>query len=137
MSAKIADFMATLSSQEPPAGLLERILQKIQDLKALRRLKQRLFLFACGLACSFTLVILGMNILSAERGGTAFWHYFSLVFTDTDIVLAYWQDVLFNLLESIPVLNIMAALTVIFFCLGLVRLAVEYRSTTHHHLHLT
>jgi len=59
------------------------------------------------------------------------------VFTDTDIVLAYWQDVLFNLLESIPVLNIMAALTVIFFCLGLVRLAVEYRSTTHHHLHLT
>ncbi len=136
MSTKLSEFVAAVPAQEPPAGLFERILLKIQDIKAMRRLRNRLCLFAAGLVATSALVVVGMNILNQELGASAFGHYFSLIFTDTDIVFAYWQDTLFDLLESIPVLNIMAALAVSFFCLGLIRLAAMYRDATHRHMPL-
>jgi hypothetical protein len=61
---------------------------------------------ALSFAALFPIMI---NMLSQfQKSG--FWNYFSLLFTDTGAVTAYWKEFLFSLAETTPVFQLSLAL---------------------------
>lgn len=92
-----------------PKGLRKNILLSIR--KEERR-RARLYLFvATIIAPSSALGIwFAASFMVQEFLNSSFYTYFSLLFSDTDIVLAYWQQFALSLAESIPLIGVTISL---------------------------
>lgn len=89
----------------PPDGLEERILRRIEVMEE-KRLQNALLLTRIGRgisAAAFLAIGLtfGQNILASE-----FWQLASLLFTDASIVMNYFGEFIYSLLETLPALPI-------------------------------
>jgi hypothetical protein len=93
--------------------LLEKILNRLSYEKQLKILKPKLFaaigLFLAGLGLLVLAVGVSLNTFFKTPTG----HYFSLLFTDFNLIAANWQDYSLGILESLP----LGAITVLLFCL--------------------
>ena len=94
----------TLVETEPPAGLRERILTRIAVAKR-RVARIRLALFLLVAMVSLFLLILALSVAQNALKTTGFPQYFSLLFSDGALVLAYWKEFAYSLAESIPALE--------------------------------
>lgn len=99
-----------LKAPEPPEGLLEKIMQCIHEETRFLTLRQRYLCFALGLIGSAVAFIPALRMLESSLAQSGFMEFLSLIFSDSGIVLAYWQDFGLLLLESLPVMGIVAVL---------------------------
>jgi len=99
---------------EPPIGLFEKIINRIQREKRLFTIRQRIFIFSAGLLGSLTAFLPVYQIVKAEFIQSGFFQFFSLIFSDFSVVIVYWQSFTLTLIESLPVMSLLAFLVVLF-----------------------
>ncbi|MDD5146604.1 MAG: hypothetical protein PHN39_02590 [Candidatus Pacebacteria bacterium] len=108
------------SSVEPPKipeGLFGKIMSRIQQEKRYRRLRRRIIIFSFGLIASAGAIIPVFKMAQAGFAESGFWQFFSLLFSDFEVVTAYWQSFALSLLETLPVMSLimLSAATLVFF----------------------
>jgi hypothetical protein len=109
------------SEIEPPAGLFLKVLSRIEAEEKIALLKRRIFVFS-GLVCASTTgLIVSFNFARNAIAESGFGEFFSLIFSDPAIVIAYWQNFFLTLLESFPIIEATIFLAVMFLLLQFIR----------------
>ena len=101
-------------------GLFENILERI-DKERIRRVERRIVLICAGLAVSVGILIPVFEQMQAALVDSGFMQLASLVFSDSGIVFSEWRNFSIAVLESLPILNIVAFLAIIFVVVNLLR----------------
>lgn len=107
---------AHLGPNEPPAGLLDKIMARIRQEQS-RIIARRLILASVALFASLGAFIPAINFLQKEFAQSGFWEFLSLIFSDLRTVIANWQDFGFALLESLPAMGLVAFLAALLVAL--------------------
>jgi len=90
---------------EPPADLFNKIMRRLNKEEQLLILKRRVFGFSVGVLIAMGLSVYSFHLMQNILAVSGFKAYFSLIFSDTLIVLNYWQSFLTSLLESFPAME--------------------------------
>jgi len=97
-----------LKPAEPPAGLFDRIILAIKREQELRHTKRLLFGFLFLLVSSFIATPLSFTILVNQVENSGIIYFVSTVVSDLGTFLALWQDFSLVILESLPIMGIVA-----------------------------
>lgn len=90
---------------EPPAYLLNKIMSRIEREERILALKRRIFGFFIGLVGLMVFFFYSFKMVLETFSNVGFSKYFSLIFTDTNLVINYWQSFFATLLESFPAIE--------------------------------
>ena len=105
------DTQRVLSITEPPAGLFEAIMARIDAAKR-RGAQIRAALFgAATFLCALTLVPV-LQYTAEQLYASGFYDYLSLVASDHSLVLTYWREFGLSLVESLPSLALLLLLPI-------------------------
>lgn len=113
MNEKFKNLLNSIDSQEisVPGNLINNIVLVV-DQKA----KQTVGFKTLGLILvSFVSVATSVPIIShifTSFTQSGFYNYLSIIFSDSDVALVYWKEILISLAESLPVIGIVGLLTV-------------------------
>lgn len=114
---------------EPPAGLFGRIMCRIEKEKKLITLRRRIIIFSVGLVGSAIAFIPALKLMRADLADSGFMTFFSLFFSDTKVVMTYWQNFGQSLLETLPVTGLAAVLlSIVVFLESLKLLAKDIKN---------
>lgn len=98
---------------EPPAGLFDKIMCRIEKEKNFLTLRRRIIIFSIGLIGSAITFIPAFAYARSGFVESGFYSFFSLIFSDTEIVLTYWENFLQSLLETLPAAGLAALLATV------------------------
>lgn len=95
-----------------PSGLADGIILKINN-KARRHAKVKTLGLSTVSALSIiaSVPIISQIITSFTQSG--FYNYLSIIFSDGDVAIVYWKEILLTLAESLPVFAIISLLIVL------------------------
>jgi len=110
---------------EPPVGLFERIVNRIQIEQKLITVKRRIFLFSAGLFITILAFIPTIKMAWSGLTESGFLNFFSLIFSDAGIVASYWQNFALSLLETLPVTGLVLFLVVTLVFLEMLKLLTK------------
>jgi len=80
-----------------------------------RRITQfKLWVFALAGFASLIGLVPAIKILSSDLAQSGFYEYFSLIFSDSGLMLSYWKEFIFSLAESLPTMSIIFTLSSVF-----------------------
>lgn len=122
------DYKNSLISQElpePPKGLFNKIMARIQEERRLLTIKRQLAIFSLGVAGSAIAFIPAFKMLQTGLYESGFLQFFSLIFSDFGTVISYWQNFVMSLLETLPIINLAILLTIIFVFMGSLKFLVK------------
>lgn len=103
-----------LESPEPPAGLFEKIMRRISNEQHISTFKWRIALFSTGVVGSIAAFIPVFQMAKSAFAESGFTQFFSLFFSDLELVVSHWQNFILALLESLPVMSTVALLATVF-----------------------
>lgn len=109
----------------PPGGLLEKVLSRLEKEQKILALKRRRIIFSFGAVISALGLIPAYLALQASLAESGFFQFFSLIFSDSEIIAAYWQNFVLSLLESLPIINLAIFLAVIMAFLEFLKLLTK------------
>ncbi len=95
-------LLSCLEVPEPSAGLFNRVLATIQ-IKQRRLVVRRNVFCSLGLLVSLVLLIPAWQMVQVGLAESGFLEFFSLLFSDSGMMAASWQNFGMVLLESLPV----------------------------------
>lgn len=97
--------------------LFEKIMGRIGMEKNKIAIKRKIAVFSVMLAVSFVGLIPAVKAAYSGFANSGFTQLFSLIFSDTAIVMSLWQNFALSLLETLPINGILIAgvFAVIFF----------------------
>ncbi len=110
---------------EPPEGLFEQVMNHIQKEQGLLRLKRQAAIFALSTTCSAIAFIPAWRIVWAGFAESGFIQFFSLLFSDFEIVVTYWQNFALSLLETLPVMSLIILFVIILVFLESLKLLIK------------
>jgi hypothetical protein len=110
---------------EPPTHLLSKVIARIDKEERLLVLKRRVFVFFVGIIGLIPALVYAFRSVQSMLVDSGFSEYSSLVFSDTAIVLNYWQTFFLTLAESFPLMETAIFLGVIFVLLLLIKFAAK------------
>ena len=110
---------------QPPAGLLERIINRIQTERNLLTVKRRLVIFSVGFIGSIAAFVPVFKMVYQGFAESGFMQFLSLLFSDTGVVLSYFGNFLSSLLEALPITGLLAFLTVLLIFLESLKLLAK------------
>lgn len=93
---------------EPPAGLFDRIIFAIKNEQELRHTKRLLFVFLSLLLISLVITPLSGTMLIKQAKSSGIFYFAYTAFSDLGIFFALWQDFGLAILESLPLMGMMA-----------------------------
>jgi hypothetical protein len=111
---KYKKLLESINLIEPPKGLERQILARI-NMEKKRLAKIRTFIFGGSAIASFGFSLWAIIYLVKSVQETGFWQYLSLIFSENRIVLVYWRELSFSLVESLPIVSLMVFLTAVGF----------------------
>ena len=112
-------------------GLLEKIMRRIRREQRLLLLK-RSIIYLVGLAGSMAAFVPTFRMVKTGLIESGFIQFFSLLFSDLNIVMAHWQNFALALLESLPVMDIIVfAVVIVVFLESLKFLAKDMKIVFH------
>ncbi|HBH46479.1 MAG: hypothetical protein A2445_03975 [Candidatus Jacksonbacteria bacterium RIFOXYC2_FULL_44_29] len=105
-----------LTPPEPPAGLLGKVMNRIYQAKRLQNIKRRVFVFSMITLGSVLAFISSAKMLHSGLTQSGFTQFFSLLFSDFQIVITNWQNYSLSLLETLPIMSLIlfVGITLIF-----------------------
>lgn len=103
-------LFSRLESPEPPAELLGKIIARIQKEKQFIFIKKRLFFFSTVMLVSTVALIPTINVFQEGLTQSGLLQFISLFASDFGLVIADWQNFGLAILESLPVMNVIAFL---------------------------
>lgn len=109
---------------EMPPGLLDKVLCRIRREERVSALK-RISVFSAGFFGSAVVLIPAFQAARADFVQSGFSHFISLIFSDPGIVVSFWNEFVFSILESLPVLSVIFLLVAIFVFLGSARMLAK------------
>ena len=115
------------SSMLPPEHsplLLTKILRRIKDVKQ-RRAQQRCITYLVFTLLSIIGFAPALQYFRTELLDSGLPQLLSLLFSDPTIMLTYWQEFTFSILELLPVAGLTAILGSLFVFLGTLRLTAK------------
>lgn len=97
--------------------LFEKIMLRIGVEKNKIAIKRKIAVFSVMLAVSFVGLIPAVKMAYSGFTSSGFTQLFSLIFSDTSVVISSWQNFALSLLETLPINGILLAgfLSIIFF----------------------
>lgn len=99
---------------EPPTGLFEKIMNRIHKEERLLTIKRRIVIFSIGLVGSLAGFVPAFRMAQAGFIESGFVQFISLIFSDFSVVITYWQSFVSVLLETFPIMSIIALLVILF-----------------------
>lgn len=99
-----------LAPSEPPAGLLDRIMDRIHKEERFLSIKKRLFLFSIIFLISAGAFIPAVRVFQEGFAESGFFQFVSLFFSDLELAMANWRDFGPALFESLPAMSVSAFL---------------------------
>jgi hypothetical protein len=112
MGKDYKNFTANKNIEIPP-DLLNKVMSRIEREKNSQALRGRFILSLISLLPFLFIALPAWRSFQINIIQSGFGEYLALLFYDFKIVLANWQDFGLSLLESLPVVNMAAALTVL------------------------
>lgn len=109
-----------LTRVEPPDGLAGKVMARVWK-EERKRVVRRLILFSIGIAASFAALFPAFNAVQGAMAQSGTLQFISLAFSDSGTVIALWNDFIFSILEALPVMSVVAFLTVAFVLIGCAR----------------
>ena len=97
-----------LTPAEPPAGLFDRIILAIKREQELQQTKRLLFGFLFLLVVSFIATPFSWTILINQIESSGISYFISTALSDFGTFIALWQDFSLAILESLPIMGIVA-----------------------------
>jgi hypothetical protein len=94
-----------------PDGLEERVLIRL-DQEQRRQVRRELLVFSLVDALALGGLFASFIYLSSVLTQSGFGRYLSLIFSDNNLLAVYWQELAISLAESLPVLGLIAFLSV-------------------------
>ncbi|MFA5012959.1 MAG: hypothetical protein WC520_00125 [Candidatus Paceibacterota bacterium] len=110
---------------EPPAYLLDKVIARIDREERLLALKRRVFAFFVAIAGLIPALVYAFGSARSMFVESGFSEYSSLIFSDTSVVLSYWQSFFLTLLETFPIMETAIFLGAIFILLQLLKLTAK------------
>lgn len=107
---------------EPPVGLFERIMRRIDEERRLITVKRRVFLFSAGLFVTIVALVPAARMAWNGLTESGFLKFLSLIFSDAEIIAGYWQNFVMSLLETLPVMGLVLFLAVTLAFLEMLKL---------------
>lgn len=112
MSINYQSLFDKLPNPEPTDSLLPNILLKINQQEKMAT-KKRAIIFSLSSTLSVILLFFAFKLFQTSLVESGFWRFFSLIFSDFSLVVAYGKNYLLTLLETLPVINLVVFLAVI------------------------
>jgi len=129
------NIITLISDIEPPKALKNLILTRIERETRKRQMRRKMLLMSgflvSGIGAVSSLAYFGSQIMTSD-----FWSIASLAFSDLGTVAGHWQDYSFSLLETLPVVSIIAILVPVFMILMLFKQYGEYQKISRLHFNL-
>lgn len=97
---------------KPSAGLLGKIMQRIEHERCLQIMRWKAALFGLLSALSLASLAPALSAFKSDLAQSGFAEFLSLAVLDTGTVLASWQNFGLALLESLPAISIIGLLAV-------------------------
>lgn len=123
-SESIKKSFHDFQTPEPPKDLFGKIMSRIRK-EQRTSIRRRIIIFSIGLLGSLAAFI---PVFQSARNAFAefgFIQFFSLLFSDSEIIITYWRSFVLTLLESLPVMSIVALLAIILIFLESLKLLVK------------
>jgi hypothetical protein len=95
-----------------PSGLAESIIFRINN-KAKQSSKIKTLGLSIVSALSVIVAIPIISQITTSFTQSGFYNYLSIIFSDGDMALVYWKEILFSLAESLPIVGILGLLIVL------------------------
>ncbi|MCK9578065.1 hypothetical protein M0R01_01055 [bacterium] len=115
----------SLVDKNPSDKLFEKIILRIGKEEKMQKVKRRIAVFSLFLVISFFGFIYSFVMVQNALISSGFAQFFSLIFSDYNIITAYWQNFVFTLLESLPVFALVVSLSMFSIVLGLFAFLVK------------
>jgi len=119
-------FIPDSAPTKPPKRLFWAVIKRLKLEKKLKIFKEKFSIFLAILIISVALVAAAIFIFKSELAGSESGYLFSLLFSDTGIVLSYYKNFVLAILESIPVVSIIVSLTALVLVMISLRFVVGY-----------
>ncbi len=111
---------------KPPKRLFWVIIERLKLEKNLKLFKEKFFVFLAILIISVVLVAAAFFIFNSELAESESGSLFSLLFSDTVIVLLYYKYFILAILESMPIVSIVISLTALILVMISLRFVFGY-----------
>ena len=127
MKQTLRQAFKNITESDPPLYLEGAILHKIEIAKE-KQAKIKISLSYAGLGGSFIFLFCIVAVFGNSFLESEFWSIVSLAYYDASIVAGNWNDFVFSLLETFPVINTIAiSLSIIIVLLSLDRYLLNKR----------
>ncbi|MFA6534294.1 MAG: hypothetical protein WCT37_03935 [Patescibacteria group bacterium] len=129
MSGNYQKLFNFLTAPEPSAGLENRIINRLHQEQRLVGVKRRLVAFFLVAVSSLVALLPLGQLVKTSLIESDFIQFASLLISDFGVILASWQSFSLTLLETLPIINLLAVLAVILLLLESLKfLARELKS---------
>lgn len=118
-------LFAHIKPPDPSEDLFDKIMFRIHREERLVIVKRKIALFSMGLIGSGIGFVPAFNMVWNGFSESGFFKFLSLIGSDTGIVMAYWQSFAMFLLESLPVVGLIALLAAALVFLESLKLLVK------------
>ncbi|KKR91197.1 MAG: hypothetical protein UU43_C0013G0003 [Candidatus Falkowbacteria bacterium GW2011_GWA2_41_14] len=122
MNQNFTKLFSYFDSPEPSKNLLEKITRRVREEQRRWAIKQRLAIFSIGLIFSVPAAILSFQLVRTEMAASGLQEFLSLIMTDSEIVMTYWQNFILIVLESLPTVSLAVFLVALFIFLESLKL---------------
>lgn len=122
-------LFARLDSLEMPAGLFEKIMNRIHKERR-QRARCRFFIFSASLVMSLAAMVSAFATAKTAFAESGFLRFFSLLFSDFGVVASDWRNFGAVILETLPVASTVYIFAVLFWFLGSTRSLIKNIKTT-------
>ena len=109
---------------EPPSGLFDKIMNRIHREERLLLIR-RLFIFSGMLIGSIIGLVPSFKLLLSEATNSGFFNFSSLIFSDFNLVIKYWQSFGMAILQTLPAVGLAIFLGVILVMLQSIKSLVK------------
>jgi hypothetical protein len=130
MPQNIRKLFKNLKDLEPLAGLEAKILKAIV-LERSKEVARKLMIARAGLAISFGALVYSLFVFGKAFLESDFWNLVKLVFSDTGVIAAHFNDFSVSLLETLPVFEICAVLLSVFALLMIASWYFKFTNNNH------
>ncbi len=117
-----------LTPMEPPEGLLNKIMLRIQKEQKFLMIKRRIMFLSIGIVGIIVSAAAFIPAFKATQTGlneSGFIYFLSLIFSDFEIVAVSWQNFVMSLLETLPIMSFATLFAIIFIFLGSVKFLIK------------
>lgn len=116
MDKNVDKLFSKLEAFEPNSALYSKILENIEN-KQRSFARRRFFVFLFLFLGSSIAIIPISNMLYTDFAQSGFIQFFSLIFSDSKLIVSYWHNFALILMESLPVVSSIIFFAVLFIIL--------------------